>query len=159
VKKLATAAEGLDMHDSTVRQQISEPLTYVDSYAPQDYATPQLDIELVRAFRALNRDERTQCLARMLGGNDQRMADAILRMPTILTGLSHTVLANLREAAVNRAHPEEVQRRRRLEKASSAARTMVRRVLDKLATSGRLTRQQQRELLGDAARHFPHLLV
>lgn len=157
VKKLADVADELNDHDSVVREQVTEPLPYVEGYAPQDYATPTIDLALVQAFKAMDQNERSACLARMLGGNDQRMTDAILRMPTVLTGLSSVVLANLRDAAVNRAHPEEVSRRRSLAAASSAARTMIGRTLDHLAAKGRLTRQEQRELLGDAAKHFPHL--
>jgi hypothetical protein len=157
LKKLGQTADTLDKHDGIVREQMIEPLPYVAAYRDADYATPTIDVALVGAFKALDRDARSQAIASMLSGSDQRMADAILRLPAVLTGLSSTVVQNLREAAVNRAHPEEVHRRRSLEKASSAARSAISATVDKLARDGRLSRQEQRDLLGNASRHFPHL--
>lgn len=157
LKKLGQTADTLDKHDGIVREQMVEPLPYVEAYQIGDYATPTIDVALIGAFKSLDNNARMQAIAAMQSGGDQRLCDAILRMPAMLTGLSHTVLANLREAAVNRAHPEEVQRRRNLEQAASAARTMIGRTVDKVARDGRLSRQEQRETLGDAAKHFPHL--
>ncbi|THD03717.1 hypothetical protein [Rhodanobacter lindaniclasticus] len=157
LKKLGETADTLDKHGGIVREQMIEPLPYVEAYQTGDYATPTIDVQLVQAFKGLDNNARMQAIAAMQSGGDQRMCDAILRMPAILTGLSHTVLANLREAAVNRAHPEEVQRRRSLEQAASAARIMIGRTVDKVARDGRLSRQEQRETLGEAAKHFPHL--
>lgn len=157
LKKLGEAADTLDKHDGIVREQMLEPLPYVEAYQTGDYATPTIDVALVQAFKGMDTSHRMQAIASMQSGGDQRMCDAILRMPAILTGLSPTVLGNLREAAVNRAHPEEVHRRRGLEQAASAARIMIGRTVDKVARDGRLSRQEQRETLGDAAKHFPHL--
>lgn len=157
LKKLGQTADALDKHDGIVREQMVEPLPYVAAYQTGDYATPTIDVALIGAFKALDNNARMRAIAAMQSGADQRMCDAILRLPEVLTGVSGTVLNNLREAAVNRAHPEEVQRRRSLEQAAAAARTMIGRTVDKVARDGRLSRQEQRETLGDAAKHFPHL--
>lgn len=157
MKKLATTAETLDKHDELVRGQMLEPLPFVQEYQTGDFASPVIDVALIQAFKGLDTPARLQAIASMQGGGDQRMCDAILRMPPILTGLSNTVLQNLREAATYRANPEKVERRRSLEKAASAARAMVAATVDKVGRDGRLSRQEQRELLGDAARHFPSL--
>lgn len=157
MKELAQVADDLNAHDGVIREQVAEPLQYVESYQPNDPATPMLDLALVQAFKAMEGHERTNCVARMIDGNDQRMADAILRLPTVLTGLSSTTLGHLRDAAVNRMHPAESAQRRNLAVAASAAREMIDRTQRHLATAGRLSRQEQRELLGDAAQYFPHL--
>lgn len=157
MKKLATTAETLDRHDELVREQMLEPLPFVQEYQTGDFASPVIDIALIQAFKGLDTSAKMQAIAAMQSGGEQRMCDAILRMPAVLTGLSTTALQNIREAATNRAHPEEVKRRRSLEKAASAARAMVAATVGKVGRDGRLSRQEQRELLGDAARHFPGL--
>lgn len=155
---LGPLATDLDKQEGIVRGELLEPVPFVADYAPGDAVSPQYDLALVSMFRSAQGTERDRLLNAALTGHEPRLADALLRAPAILSGLSTITLQNLRDIARSRLHPEKVERRNKLENASHAARTMLERSLRKLATDGQVSLSEQRALLGDAASLFTSLL-
>lgn len=154
LQALALTAQEFDRHDRVVREQVSEPLAFVENYQPSDAATPMLDLALVQYFKSLTGSERTNAMAALVGGDSPRLADALLRLPGVLTGVSSSMLGTLRDQARSRMHPAETQRRAGLESSSRSAREILDRARRRIVASGHLDRRQQAALLGDAARLF-----
>jgi hypothetical protein len=155
---LGPLAQDLNKQEGIVRSELLEPLPFVESYAAGDTVTPQHDLLLLSMYRSATPDERTRLMTAAISGQEPRLAEALLRAPPILTGMAATTLANMRDMARSRLHPEKVERRAKLEHASHAARTMLDRARNKLATAGQVPLSEQRALLGDAAGLFTDLL-
>lgn len=154
MKALALTAQEFDRHDRVVREQCSEVLPFVQDYQPGDAATAMIDLALAQQYKGLTGTDRTNAMAALLSGGAPRLADALLRLPGVLTGIPSTTLGTLRDQARARMHPAETQRRAGLESSSAAARQALEQAHRRIAASGHLDRRQQAALLNDAARLF-----
>lgn len=154
MQALALTAQEFDRHDRVVREQVNEPLPFVEGYQPGDVATVMIDLALAQHYKGLTGSERTNAAAALLSGGSPRLADALLRVPEVLTGVPSTTLGELRETARARMHPAETQRRAGLEASSRAARETLAKAHRRIVDSGHMDRRQQAALLGEAARLF-----
>lgn len=87
-------------------EQKKAQLLPVQKYDPADAATVAIDMEIARRFAQLEPTKQTAFLA---FGEDQRVVDALLRLPTFVTGLSGEQYSKLVELSVARKYPEQAK--------------------------------------------------
>lgn len=86
-----------------------------------------LDVEIARQVAAMEPSKRA---AMLQFGGDQRVVDALLRTPTIISGLSPEQVSNLTEIAVARRHPEQSRELAEQSLALDRAESAVRRAFE-----------------------------
>lgn len=84
-----------------------------------------LDIELARALREMPANDRQDVARRLLSGEEQRVIEAVLRVPAIVSGLSENMRGLIEHAAIQREHPEQVMRAEAMKEAASMAQRIV----------------------------------
>lgn len=99
--ELQRQLHALKQKHETDRVQLSAVAPY---NAENGAAMAILDIEIAKQVAAMEPAKRAALL--VLGG-DQRTVDALLRVPSIISGLSGEQLSSLTEIAVARRHPQK----------------------------------------------------
>jgi hypothetical protein len=120
-------------------------------------ATPTdaiVDLDIARHIRSLGESDRNAFLQSLVGGREARAVDAVLRLPAFLTGLTPEMLAVIRAAAVERAHPQDVERLRELDEAAMTAQHALRRASEVLTQGVALELADLMRGYGDAWEHF-----
>lgn len=90
-----------------------------------DAAAAILDVAIGQHLRNLSGPEREKATASLLGGADQRMVEAVLRLPTVLHGLAHETLEAISARAIQREHPEAVHDHKQLMQSARTAADVV----------------------------------
>lgn len=106
--------------------------------APADAATTVLDVAIgdyLRSLQGVQGDARERFLAGLVSGAEPRAVEAVLRLPTFLTGLSPELLAVVHKAAIERAEPQEVLKLDQLAKAVGTAQHVLTRAFELISGS------------------------
>lgn len=103
--------------------------------APADAAAAVVDLAIGDYLRGLQGDARERFLAGLVSGAEPRAVEAVLRLPTFLTGLSPELLAAVRNAAIERAEPQEVLKLDQLGKAVATAQHVLVRCFELISGS------------------------
>lgn len=110
-------------------------------------ATAIVDAEIARALRELPENEREKIARGLLSGEQQRVVDAVLRLPPLVSGLSENVAGMIRAAAIRREHPELVAKTEQLGEALAGAQIVVRKSAAAVIDSSGLDLPKQLESL------------
>lgn len=115
---------------------------------PEGATTAVLDAEIARALRELPTDERDKIAKGLMSGQDQRVIDAVLRLPGFVTGVSENMRGLIEAAAIRREHPEAVMKQEALTEAAQGAQTVIRGAAGLLLEHSGLDLQAQMRALG-----------
>jgi hypothetical protein len=128
-------------------------LTAITPYRDGDHATVAIDLALAEQLRNMDDSKRNVLL---MSGNDQRLLDAALRLPIVLTGISPAFYSRMERAAIERKHPAEAYRAEALAESVEDAQTALRRAFKILAESSGTPLEDQVEAAGE---HYQQLAV
>ena len=87
---------------------------------PKDDAAARLEVEIRQRLAAMPHEDRGKVIAAAIKDDDDLMVGAILRAPSMLTGMSQVEQDYRRAMWRQRRYPNEVDREQRLEKAVAA---------------------------------------
>jgi hypothetical protein len=135
LQRAALIGEKIEKFSGNVQREISAPLPATRDY---DAARPwevTFDLELVRMVRDMPAAERGALLTGLRNGSggSHRMADALLRVPMELSGLSAVQHAELTRAAQQRLSPDKYQRREAITTAQAALAGFMRNAAHRIA--------------------------
>jgi hypothetical protein len=156
LNRATLVGEKIEKFGEKVRSQVSDPLPATRDYdaaRPWEWAQ---DFELIRMMREMPAAERGALMVEMRNGGAHRVADALLRSPSTLTGVPAAQLAEIKRAAQQRLSPEPYARREGIERSSAALAQVIRKVAAKICSSehgAAITSGDRRALLGDRARY------
>lgn len=110
-------------------------------------ATAIVDAEIARTLRELPESQREKIARSLLSGEHQRVVDAVLRLPPLVSGLSENVTGMIRAAAIRREHPGQVAKMEQLGEALAGAQIVVRKSAAAVIDSSGLDLPKQLESL------------
>lgn len=116
-----------------------------------DAALATVDIAIASHLRSLTGTERERAIADLAPGGDQRMVEAVLRLPRALTGLSPETHAVVTSRAIERANPEAVQEMQELDEAAQAAQRVLSKAFHLITDGADLEIKDLLVNLGDGA--------
>ena len=147
--------EKIDKFGATVHAQLSQPLPATRDYDPTRPWEWAQDFELIRMLREMPAAERGVLMVEMRNGGAHRIADALLRTPSALSGVPAAQLAEIKRAAQQRLSPEPYARRDGIERSSAALAQVMRKAAARICSSEHgvtITSSAKQALLGDRAR-------
>lgn len=126
LRKFGTEQHQLNQSLEALRKE-RQSLAAVKPYGGPDAAAQAvLDAEIARMVREMPPAERERLTSRLVGGEEPRVVEAILRTPPILTGFSPQMRATIENAAIRREHPEAVLLQESLEESAQVAQGILR---------------------------------
>ena len=105
LKQIAQAQHELNKRKAQAKEEMMQFLS-VPAYRDGDASTVQIDLALAQLVRSMSISERT---ALALSGNDDRLIEACLRLPTALTGLTENLKQKMIAEAGQRKDPNKAQ--------------------------------------------------
>lgn len=134
LRELGKRHQAIEGHAAAIGAERAK-VAAVPPYAG-DAAEALVDLELARMLREMGADARLKALAGLVGGaGDDRMVNAILRLPRQLTGVSDEAWRVILSRTIERRHPEAVREFLQLEAAEGTARMVLRRAVE-IVTEG-----------------------
>lgn len=135
LQRAALIGEKVEKFSGNVQREISAPLPFTRDYdasRPWEWAQ---DFELVRMVRDMPAAERGALLTglRSGSGGSHRIADALLRVPLELSGLSAVQHAELKRGAQQRLSPDSFQRRESITSAQAALAGFMRNAVHRIS--------------------------
>lgn len=135
LQRAALIGEKVEKFSGNVQREVSAPLPFTRDYdasRPWEWAQ---DFELVRMVRDMPAAERGGLLTGLRNGSggSHRVADALLRVPLELSGLSAVQHAELTRAAQQRLSPDKYQRRDSITTAQAALAGVMRNAVHRIA--------------------------
>lgn len=115
---------------------------------PEAAAMAVLDAEIARALRELPTEQRDKIARGLLSGQDPRVTEAVLRLPSFVTGISENMRVHIEAAAIRREHPEAVKKQEQLSDAARGAQAVLRGAAAQLLDHSGLDLQAQLAALG-----------
>lgn len=133
--RAALIGEKVEKFSGNVQREISAPLPFTRDYdasRPWEWAQ---DFALVQMVRDMPAAERGGLLTglRTGSGGSHRVADALLRVPLELSGLSAVQHAELKRGAQQRLSPDSFQRREAITTAQAALAGVMRNAVHRIA--------------------------
>lgn len=147
---LAEMGEQQRRLNQIISQQDQERLK-IAKVPPADAAQAVVDIGIAEYFRTLTGDARSKLLSEMVAGSQPRVAEALLRLPTVLFGIDPQLKDTIESNAIARRAPDQV---RALQQMSGAIRTTqlaLTRAVDLVVGNSGLTLEDRMVSLGDGA--------
>lgn len=115
-------------------------LSAVAPYRDGDFATVQIDLALASHIAAMEPANRT---ASLLMGSDQRLVDAVLRLPSHLSRISAELHSKIEAEAIARQHPGEASAIESLREAHASVQHVLRSAWTVLASASGASLDEQ----------------
>lgn len=118
---------------------------------PADAAQATVDVAIASFFRELTGDARSALLAEMVAGSQPRIVEALLRLPTVMFGITEKLAATIEGNAIVRRAPEQARHLQQMDEALSTAQLALTRAVALVNDSSGLTLEDRMVSLGSGA--------